>query len=354
MLDMQTKNDETFLLFKKKYIMIFDGFLLDDGKAETFLNEGYKLGRKAIEEHIPLFSVASIHHDALIQFLEQLTTGKHLAIADKANIFFEEVLAPFSMVNKESRETIQLLSKSSIEFAIRIQEMQEEMRRRQLIEIDLEASKEKYLFLSEEQQVSLKEKEALLKEVYHRVKNNLQVITSLLHLQLDTMEDESAREAMIESAMRVKSMALVHEMLYQSGNFSEIEMDGYITKLIKCLYEIYHVDTHQVQCHITVEQVSLSIDKAIPFGLILNEIISNSLKHAFSNEENGEIKIFLKKNKDRIKMVMSDNGPGLPSDLDIENTHTLGIRLIHNLTKQLNGQLEIERDHGTTFTLTIS
>jgi two-component sensor histidine kinase len=213
---------------------------------------------------------------------------------------------------------------------------------------------EKYRHLSEKLQDSLTEKVILLKEIYHRVKNNLQVITSLLNLQSEMADVPSIREALITSAARVKSMALVHEMLYQHENLAKISMQDYIDTLIKYLREIYNGLSDKIQFKKEINPITLNIDEAIPCGLIINEVVSNAFKHAFPNNQSGEIQISLKEVDNQIALIINDNGVGITPDLDPQNTPSLGLKLMHNLTRQLNGKIILERKMGTMVTLFFS
>lgn len=213
-------------------------------------------------------------------------------------------------------------------------------------------SEERYRLLYEKLQQSLKEKEALLKEVYHRVKNNLQVVSSLLNLQIETTKDASAKRILIESASRVKSMALVHEMFYQTENLAQIEIGEYIQNLLKYLYQIYDIDSNHIKAITDIDMILVNIDTAIPIGLIINELISNSFKHAFPDNKPGKITLSLKKPDDKIILTVSDNGIGISPKIDINNMSSLGMQLVLSLTRQLGGHIALDRSHGTTFTLT--
>ncbi|MDX1901008.1 MAG: histidine kinase dimerization/phosphoacceptor domain -containing protein [Gammaproteobacteria bacterium] len=214
-------------------------------------------------------------------------------------------------------------------------------------------AEKQYRHLSEQLTDSLNEKEALLKEVYHRVKNNLQVISSLLNLQAETTKNSSMKSVLVESSARVKSMALVHEMLYQSDNLSKIPMKEYINNLFNYLYMIYGIDSNKINCTIDVDELYLDIDMAIPYGLIINEIISNIFKHAFPKNKLGEIQFSLNKNSKEIVLIVRDNGVGIPESIYPENATSLGLRLIYNLTRQLNGKITLNRDCGTEFKLVV-
>lgn len=199
---------------------------------------------------------------------------------------------------------------------------------------------------------SLQEKNVLLKEIHHRVKNNLQIISSLLHLQSRYIQDESAYEVFKESQNRVKSMAIIHERLYQSGNFAEIDMSEYIKNLSNSIYGSYRVNADDITMNINADNIFLDINKAIPCGLMVNEMITNAIKHAFPEGSTGEISVdFLKENEEYI-LIVQDNGVGLPKDLNLKKTETLGMQLINSLTYQLEGNLEITSRNGTKLKIT--
>jgi len=196
---------------------------------------------------------------------------------------------------------------------------------------------------------SLQEKEVLLKEIHHRVKNNLQVVSSLLSLQSGYIMDFQAREGFKESQNRIRSMALVHEKLYKSGDLSRINFPEYIESIADYLRRSYASNCRGVRLNLDVDDVSLNIDRAIPCGLIVNELISNCLKHAFPNGRSGDIYLSLHSIDGIIDLVVKDNGAGLPKDLDIRKTKSLGITLVSTLVKQLKGTLEMRSEPGTEF-----
>ncbi len=199
-------------------------------------------------------------------------------------------------------------------------------------------------------QTSLREKDILLQEIHHRVKNNLQVISSLLDLQSNHIQDDGVLELFQESQNRVKSMALVHEKLYQSGDFTSINFAEYIENLTNYLFQIYAVHSHLIAIELDIENVQLTIDTAIPCGLILSELVSNGIKYAFPDGRAGIIKIALHSQPDnRYTLIVQDNGIGLPDDLDLKRTKSLGLQLVTILTEQLEGTLEINSNHGTEF-----
>ena len=201
---------------------------------------------------------------------------------------------------------------------------------------------------------SLEEKEILLREIHHRVKNNMQIISSLLNLQRLHVEETETLDILRESQGRVRSMAMIHEKLYQSPNFTRIDFKDYIEKLVSSLIYTYKVQGQDIKQVLEVRDVEMNIDTAIPCGLIINELITNSLKYAFPQSEsntNGIIKIELNQIEDHFKLVVLDNGVGLPPHIQPEKTETLGLQLVNNLVNQLEGTIEIDRSHGTKFTI---
>lgn len=197
---------------------------------------------------------------------------------------------------------------------------------------------------------SLKEKEMLLREIHHRVKNNMQVISSLLSLQSEQIKDKNYLEMFKDSKNRVLSMSLVHENLYQSKDLAKIDFNAYIKDLANNLLQSYGM-TGKIAFNINVDEVSLGVDSAIPCGLIINELITNSLKHAFPNGREGEIKIIiLKTNENEMELIVGDNGVGMPEGIDFRKTESLGLHLVTMLAEnQLNGTINLNRNKGTEF-----
>ncbi len=192
---------------------------------------------------------------------------------------------------------------------------------------------------------SLVEKDSLLKEIHHRVKNNLQMVSSLLSLQTKNTRSKAAIEALEEGKSRVKAMALIHQKLYQNDDLSVIEMQGYIESLINSVQSVYKKGGHNINITIDAEGVELDIDRAIPFGLMLNELVSNSFKYAFPHdEENGKIYIHLRKqNGQEGFFEYTDNGVGLPEDTDERANSSMGIRLMNRLANQLQTNLNVDK-----------
>jgi PAS domain S-box-containing protein len=201
---------------------------------------------------------------------------------------------------------------------------------------------------------SLREKEVLLKEIHHRVKNNLQVISSLLSLQAEYLTDESMLRIMRESQGRVKSMALVHEKLYQSHNLAEIDFGDYVRVLVMQLFRSYGIPQDTVQMAVTADPVALGVDRAIPCGIIVNELVTNALKYAFPDRRKGKVEVELRSiPPGTIRLTIRDDGVGLPPDIEFHKADSLGLTLVHMLTDQVQGELTIPRTLvGAEFVLT--
>jgi two-component sensor histidine kinase len=197
-----------------------------------------------------------------------------------------------------------------------------------------------------------KEKDFLLREMHHRIKNNLQVISSLLSIQSDYVKDEESHKLFINSLNRIRSMSMIYENPHQANNLSGVAFDKYLNDLVTYLYRIYNVNTNLVKFNIKIPPVSLPVDNSITCGLIVNELLSNAFKYAFPDGRSGNIKISLAKSIKQIKLVVSDDGIGLPENMDIESNDTFGFLLIRTLVDQLNGTLEAVGTNGTKFTIT--
>jgi two-component sensor histidine kinase/CheY-like chemotaxis protein len=203
---------------------------------------------------------------------------------------------------------------------------------------------------------SLREKDILLKEVHHRVKNNIQIISSLLNLQARYIKDREAQEIIRDSRNRIESMALIHEKLYRSKDLEKIDMDSYINELTSYLFHSYSKSRGQIDCKIHIGSVDLGIDTAIPLSLMINELVVNSLKHAFPDGGTGEIVIELEKiGNHYLKLIFSDNGVGFPQTVTFPHAQSLGLQLIQSLTEQLIGNIELKTNtQGTIFNITLS
>ena len=198
-------------------------------------------------------------------------------------------------------------------------------------------------------QASLREKEVLLQEVHHRVKNNLQVISSLINMQARKLRDVSSRSALAECQNRVLAIALIHEKLYQSRDYAHVPFSDYARGLAANIFNATGVSPDNVKLCVECESLSFSLDKAIPCGLILNELITNALKHAFPNERRGIIRVQMRSASGMLELQVGDDGVGMNSDT--ARSDSLGMQLVQTLVEQLDGQLEVLHDAGTTFRL---
>ena len=199
---------------------------------------------------------------------------------------------------------------------------------------------------------SLAEKEMLLKEIHHRVKNNMQVISSLLFMQARKTKDAGVQEILLESQNRIKSIALVHERMYQSEDFEKIDYNDYIRKFTRHLFESYQVYSTRISLSINKEMVYLPIDKAVPCSLVINELVSNAVKHAFPEGRTGTIFIDFQRQGDTYVLMFRDDGIGMPQGIDNTHYETLGLELIRGLVRQLNGTIELDRTAGAAYTIT--
>jgi len=203
----------------------------------------------------------------------------------------------------------------------------------------------------EEIRASLNEKKILLEEIHHRVENNLITVSNLIGLEY-TLTDKEPIEIYQESQNRVKAIALIHETLSKSEDFAVIDFARYTDELVKYLFKSYAIDPDLIKVNIGINGILLDIDTAIPSGLILNELISNSLKHAFKNKVHGEINVTLSLNHDNFELTVSDDGIGLSEELDYIYAETPGLQLVNTLVRQLDGIIELEINNGTSFKIT--
>jgi two-component sensor histidine kinase len=198
---------------------------------------------------------------------------------------------------------------------------------------------------------SLAEKELLLKEVHHRVKNNMQVISSLLNMQASEIEDKELKNRYRESQSRVRSMALVHEKLYRSHDLSSIELGEYVRSMMSEMTSSSSVIN--VRWKVNSEPFFLGVDKAVPVGLIVHELVSNAIKHAFHGADGGEVVVDLARNPARIvSITVRDNGVGMPAGKDLSEYSSMGMVLVMSLAEQLSGSVALERGSGSRFVLT--
>jgi two-component sensor histidine kinase/putative methionine-R-sulfoxide reductase with GAF domain len=206
-------------------------------------------------------------------------------------------------------------------------------------------------YVENELKQSLAEKDVLLKEIHHRVKNNLQIISSLLNLQSRKLKDGKARASFVESNNRIRSIATLHEQLYRSKDLSRIDFSAHIRNMTNHLLRSYGVGSDRIRVAIDSGQIYLDINTAIPLGLIVNELVSNAIKHGFDGVSDGEIKIEFKKTQDKYSLSVSNNGIKFPEGFDINSSNTLGLELVSSLSKQLKGDITLSSGDVTEFNL---
>jgi PAS domain S-box-containing protein len=198
---------------------------------------------------------------------------------------------------------------------------------------------------------SLQEKEVLLREIHHRVKNNLQIVSSMLNLQMEQLHDKEALVLFQESQARVHSIALFHEKLYQSRDLSRVSIADYLDGLVAGLVSTYGVNPDRIALRTSLQDVPMSVDAAIASGLIVNELVSNALKYAFPDEREGEVSIGLRREGSEVVIEVHDNGVGFPAGLDFRSAGSLGLKLVTIFTEQTGGRLDLDRNGGTRFTV---
>ncbi len=294
----------------------------DQKKRKQFIsiwNKNY--GKKKIADRV--FQVTCI--DGVIKDIEfNISFLKHNMVIITLHDVTEKI-----RTEKELRNSRDNLEKRVIERTVEIEETNKKL----LSEIN------ERIKIEEDLSVSLKEKDILLKEIHHRVKNNLQVISSLLSLQSQTVKDAQSQKIFMESQNRIHSIALIHEKLYQSKDLSHINICDYINELLRDLLYSYGTNPENIKTETYIDNLFLNIETAIPCGLIINELVSNSLKYAFPGGKKGEIRIhFNKYENSKLILIVKDNGVGLPGDINFRKGETLGLKLVSNLSKQLNGE----------------
>jgi two-component sensor histidine kinase len=205
----------------------------------------------------------------------------------------------------------------------------------------------------EGQTALLEQRETLLRETHHRVKNNMQVMSSLLSLQARAAVHPETRRVLEDNQNRIQSMALLHEILYQSDDLAVVDFPKYVLRTVDYLFRSCGVDESQIRLRTELDHLALELDDALPFGLFISEVVSNSLRHAFPEGRAGEVSVLLRRHSETsISLVLSDNGIGLPRELDWNTSRSLGLRLLRALAQQLRGTLEIRSQGGTEVRLT--
>jgi two-component sensor histidine kinase len=201
----------------------------------------------------------------------------------------------------------------------------------------------------------VKERETLLQEIHHRVKNNLQVISSLMNMQVRSLADATARAALEECESRIQTMALIHEKLYQSRDYSQIPFSEYVRSLATSVFASSGISQNHITLSLELDEVFLPVDKAIPCGLILNELINNALKHAFQTSASGKIRVELRKSSEgQVSLSVTDDGSGILPDVKTKRASSMGLQLVESLVEQLDGRLEIRSRPGTAVCVTFS
>ena len=309
-------------------------------RACTFVSEnitqqlGYEIWQYLKDPH---FWIDHIHPEDLPIVLENLDR-----LSELGEVTCEYRFLHFDGSYRWLRDSMKLLSDHSIEVIGSV--------------VDISDRK----WAEDQIRASLQEKEVMLKEIHHRVKNNLQVVSSLLKLQAGYIEDKRIVEVFKESQNRVSAMALIHEKLYQSEDLAKTNFSEYIHSLATALFRSYSANSRSIQLDLKIQEVRLSIDTAIPCGLIINELISNSLKYAFPAGETGTIQIQLHAQEDhhsdstRYQLIVGDSGRGFPSDLNFRHTKSLGLQLVCTLVRQLRGEIDLDHKTGVQFTISFT
>ncbi len=198
---------------------------------------------------------------------------------------------------------------------------------------------------------NLREKEALLAEIHHRVKNNLAVITGLLELEGESLDDEQTKRILKSSRMRIHSMATIHEMLYKAQDFNHLSFSSVMSKMVDALRDEYDAEEKGIEIEVDVEDLQLNVNQAVPCGLIINELVTNAIKHAYPGEASGKIRVALKNRDGQIKLWIEDHGVGIPEEVDTGGRESLGYTLINILCKQIDAELDINTEQGTKVTV---
>jgi PAS domain S-box-containing protein len=306
------------------------------------------------DQDIVLFNKAA---EKLFGYTKEEALGKHLGMLIPPDVkdAHKQYVRNFGETGTTNRHmgalgAVRGLKKNGEEFPIEASISQVSSSGEKLYSVILRDITERKLF-EEKLNTSLKEKEVLLKEVHHRVKNNLQIMSSLLSLQSEYVQDERLAEMMIENQNRIKSMAMIHEKLYQTKALSKLDVHSYITELVNNLLRSYLHNNSQISLNLDIEHIELDVDSGIKLGLIINELVSNSLKYAFPDDFKGEKTIFIVLKKDvsisKIKLVVSDTGIGMKEGFELENAESLGLQLVDTFTQQLDGEFRFFNKNGT-------
>lgn len=319
----------------------------DEWKATIGSNIEYQY-RYAMAEHVPVHFEHHYYDPPEYDLWLEIHAYPY---KEGLGIFFHDVTEKQAAL-RERQQAEDALKRAKEELEIRVEERTAELRQ---IITELQQAEECI-------KSSLREKEVLLKEVHHRVKNNLGIVSSLLQMQVRRTQDPEANTVLRDSQNRIASIALVHEKLYRSDDLANINFTQYIRDLIVYLFDSYNISSNRITLDVQVETVSLDAEIAIPCGLIINELVSNALKHAFPGDRKGKIQIRFSQvpvsreesHPYRLTLTVQDNGIGLPDNFDTKRTKTLGLSLVYGLSKQIGGTIEIHSNslQGTEFNLT--
>lgn len=319
---------------------------------EAFLNTVHTDDRELVETSVDKALYEKKHYS--IDHRIVLPDGSEKIVHEEAEVTYDEMDRPVRMIGTvqdvtELKEMEGELQKSKQELERRVEERTAELKSAvDLLQNEI-AERRK---AEEKVRKSLIEKEVLLKEIHHRVKNNLAVVSSLLRLQSAKARDEHYREMFNDSVNRINTMASVHEKLYQSDDLTKILFSTYIKDMVNDIFASYGLSP-RVKLITDIEQITLGIDASIPCGLIINELITNSMKYAFPEGREGEIRVCIHAHdKGYIQLAVSDNGVGMPEGLDFRNTDSLGLNLVKDLVGQLQGKIELSRENGTGYKIT--
>ncbi|HJL86835.1 MAG: PAS domain S-box protein [SAR324 cluster bacterium] len=305
------------------------------------------------KQQITLFNIGA---EKTFGYLSREVEGRHLSmlIPNRFHELHRKHVQNFGGSEKiskrmDKRSEISAKKKDGTEFHAEANISQVTVMGEKIYTVVLRDISERKLF-EKQLQDSLNEKETLLREIHHRVKNNLQVISSLFTMQRLSTDDPDRLTLIQESQHRIQSMALIHEKIYQSDDLNNVRFDQYIQELVTDIFQSYEVYPGKILLQFELKPISLHIDMAIPCSLILNELTSNTLKYAFPGERTGNLLIRINQDsQDQLHLLFEDDGQGLPSTIEMENVESLGLRLVRVLTNQLRGKLDLKREHGTSF-----
>jgi PAS domain S-box-containing protein len=352
-------NSHIFDLKGKKVALSVARDITDRKKAEKAILESEAKYRSLIESAKDPISV--VDYDGI--FLLANTAGAHNLNMETSDLIGKSLTDIFPESSKRQIESIRRVFDTGKGFEVELPvehegvvgwyssslqplfDSENEVKSVQIISRDITEIMETQRKLQE----ALEQKEMLLKEIHHRVKNNLMIISSLLSIQSRFIKDKEALGIFKESQNRAKSMALIHERLYKSTDLKRIDMGDYIRTLANDLFHTYITNNQKIEIKLDVEDIMVDINTSIPLGLIINEIITNALKHAFPDDMSGTILISFNRLGDKLKLEVSDDGIGFPKDLDYKNTSSMGLQLVNSLSDQIDAELNVIMEKGTCF-----